>query len=350
MKSPASVTSGWWGFAAISAYGIFCVLTGLAAAQAGRPEAMLALAVVPLALAARNRPVLFAGMMICGGLWLRITLVAAGSDQIAVGQAAATLAAVGGNPYGHGYAVSVPPGAPFPYGPLMLLWAPLGILGEIVAAAGTMVVIAWTRSWITLATYSALLIVVALSVSGGNDVTPGFFVTVGMVVARQRPIAGALLLAVAAALKPYALAWFPGLIALGGSGGAIVLLAVTALTWGLAALLWSPGAIADSMALAERIHPVSANSFDQPVLRLLAGPVALAALLVRRWSVAALSGAVIFGLVLFMGHWASLGYLLVIAPLVGICLEEAAHVTLDGKRPIRDWFLRRGGGAIHAQP
>ena len=45
-----------------------------------------------------------------------------GSDVIATTHAAIDLALACDNPYGHGYAISRPPGAPFAYGPLALVW------------------------------------------------------------------------------------------------------------------------------------------------------------------------------------------------------------------------------------
>jgi hypothetical protein len=326
--------SGWWGFAAITTYATLCLITAVAAWAGGRPESFLALLAVPIAIASRGRPVVFTAALICGGVWLRLVYPIAGSgaDQIAVGQAALNLVLAGGNPYGHGYAISTPPGAPFPYGPLMLLWAPLGVWTEIASAAATMAVIAWTRCWVTLATYAALIFAVTLGTGGGNDVTPALFVTAGLVAARRDPRLGALLVAIAAGLKPYAFAWFPGLVALGGLSGIAIMVTVTFVTWGSAVVLWGASAILRSVELAQQIHTVSENALDRPELRIIAAPVALVALLVGRWWFAVMSGVAIFAIVLFLDHWASLGYLLVIGPIVGICLERGVHAALDARR------------------
>ena len=59
----------------------------------------------------------------CPAIWVRMLSLGAPEtcDQIIVSRAALRVAHRGGNPYGFGYAESVPPGAPFPYGPLGLL-------------------------------------------------------------------------------------------------------------------------------------------------------------------------------------------------------------------------------------
>jgi hypothetical protein len=57
------------------------------------------------------------------GIDLRLAYIGVGWTDVAeVTRAAIAHALAGGNPYGIGYAVSDPPGAPFAYGPLVLLW------------------------------------------------------------------------------------------------------------------------------------------------------------------------------------------------------------------------------------
>jgi hypothetical protein len=43
------------------------------------------------------------------------------------------------------------------------------------------------------------------------------------------------------------------------------------------------------------------------------------------------SGVAIFLIVLYFDHWASLGYLLAVAPIVGICIELAARTLTAGR-------------------
>src|SRR4051812_43226038 len=62
-------------------------------------------------------------LLVLLGVYLRVDLGGhVGSDVLAVTRAAIDAFLAGGNPYGRGYDISVPPGAPFAYGPLALLW------------------------------------------------------------------------------------------------------------------------------------------------------------------------------------------------------------------------------------
>ncbi|MEX1335940.1 MAG: hypothetical protein AB1Z66_11620, partial [Candidatus Limnocylindrales bacterium] len=56
------------------------------------------------------------------GVTLRLVASSGFSDVLMVTEAAIREMLAGGDPYGRGYDVSVPPGAPFAYGPLALLW------------------------------------------------------------------------------------------------------------------------------------------------------------------------------------------------------------------------------------
>ncbi len=78
-----------------------------------------------------------------------------------------------------------------------------------------------------------------------------------------------------------------------------------------------------SIELARSIHPKPENTLDMPGLRVLAVPIAIAALWVRSWSTAVLTGALTFLVVLFLDRWASFGYWLVVLPPVGIVAERA---------------------------
>ena len=171
---PPSAT-GWWGFAAVILYTVLALLTSGVSAAEGHPEALLALLAVPVAIMGRSRTWLFAAAIIIGGVWLRIAYTFFGdlTDQLIVSQAAFDVLLAGGNPYGIGYAESVPPGAPYPYGPLAMLWAPTWIWGEIAFGAATLVVIAWTRSWLTLSFYAAYWTIVDLSRPASTTSRPG---------------------------------------------------------------------------------------------------------------------------------------------------------------------------------
>jgi hypothetical protein len=290
-------------------------------ASAGRPEIWLAMLAVPAAFVARSRPLLFAAALIAGGAWLRIVWVGLPpfADQLAVARAGAFIALDGGNPYLARYAESVPPGAPFVYGPLALVGGLIGVWGEVVAGVASMALLAWKRCWLSLAVYGSLVLVVQLTASGANDVAPGFFIAAGMLMLISRPLAGGLLLAVAAALKPYALAWFPGAIGFGGMAALVGTVVGSVVLWA-PLLVWGPATLLQAFEDARKVH-VSANAINIPELRLLALPIALGSLFLRRWTHAAVSGLLIFFIVLFFDRWVSWTYLLAIAPLLGILLE-----------------------------
>ena len=151
----------------------------------------------------------------------------------------------GGNPYGHGFVESVPPGAPFAYGPLALLWY-LPSLDDpgpwnrwprslVLVAAGPARPgpSAWPStpsrrpSWWRPPTAPTTPRPACSSSSRCWPPCAG-------------PSAGAVLLALATAFKPYALAWLPGLIGYGGLGPLLAFVAATVAAW-LAARCW-PGA------------------------------------------------------------------------------------------------------------
>jgi hypothetical protein len=293
------------------------------AANHGLPQAWLALAAVPVGLLLVRRPILVGLAIAAGGFWLRLVFTALPetADQLIVGRAALDTVLAGGNPYGIGYAASQPPGSPYVYGPLALLTSLLRAPGEALAAAGTMAVLALTRSFLTLGIFAGFIFVVQLGSSGINDLLPGFLLMAGLVALERHRVAGGALLAVAAAVKPYCLAWFPAAMGYGGVAAVAALVSVTGVLWS-PLLVWGPASFLRSVELAAAIHPVPENSLNVPALRILAFPLALVSLLVRRWSVMVLSGAAIFLVVLFLDRWASYGYWLVVLPILGMLAER----------------------------
>jgi hypothetical protein len=238
----------------------------------------------------------------------------------------------GGSPYGVGYDVSRPPGSPFVYGPLALVTSPLGVPAEVAAATGMMALLAWTRSWITLAIFSAYHVAVQVGVSGINDHVPGCVLMAGLLALERRAVLGCVLLAVSAAIKPYGLAWFPGAIGYAGIPALVSLIGVTALLWS-PLLFWGPLGFLRSTEMAAELHEgrPPENTLNVPAARVIAIPLAIAAFFVRRWSLVVVSGAAIFMTVLFLDRWASHGYFLVVLPLLGIVAER--------------WWRERGSGA-----
>ena len=309
---------------AVALYSILAIVCAVLIAQEGHPEAWLALIAAPLAFIKRFGGLAIGVALVLGGAWLRFLVGSLGdvaADQLVVTQAAIEIVLQGGNPYGVGYPESVPPGSPFVYGPLMLVWGWTGPWGEALASVATLGLVALTRSWVTLAVLAAFPLFVIITTVGINDSTPGFFITAALLALRTRPLLGGVLLAVAVGLKPYALAWVPGVVAYGGVRAAIGAGVVSAVAWA-PLLAWGPTSFMRSTDLAREVHAESpGGALGLPALRILAAPVVLVALLVRRWTVAALSGSAIFIIVLFFDTWASFGYWLAVLPITGIAVE-----------------------------
>lgn len=320
----AAVRLPWHALLAWLLFSFFLLDTIVVQAGRGLPAAWLAAAAIPAGLLVLRRPVLLGLVMAAAAVWLRAIALGVPEtcDQMAVSRAALGVISGGGNPWGFGYAESVPPGAPFPYGPLAAFTSILGVPGEVAAMAGILLILAWSRALITLALLGAWIAWIDLGVCGINDQVPALLLLAGLLLLERRRLPGALLVALSVGIKPYAAAWIPPLMGFGGVTVSVALLAATALAW-LPALWWGPRSYLDSIELARGVHARPENTLNMPALRILALPVAIAGLFVRRWSTAVLTGALIFLIVLFLDFWASFGYWLVVLPPVGIVLERA---------------------------
>ncbi len=290
------------------------------------PLYLLALLAIPAGWFLLRRPIALGLLLAASSIWIRMLYLGAPEtcDQMIVSRAAMSVALGGGNPYGFGYAESVPPGAPFPYGPLGLVTPVLGQVGEMLAFAAVAGILAWQRALFTLVFFGASLQWVELGACGMNDMVPALLVVSGLLlVERRRHVAGSLLVALSAGIKPYSFAWFPALIGYGGVTTAIVLLVTAGLAW-LPVLFWGPFSYLDSVKGAWVVqHRQVQNTLDMPILRVLALPLALLSLLVRSWEGMVLMGATIFVLMMTTDYWMSLGYWMVVLPPVGIVLERA---------------------------
>jgi hypothetical protein len=253
------------------------------------------------------------------------------TDQIAVSNAAWERVSHGlGGPYGVGYAETVPPGAPFPYGPLGLVWWLAGPITEFGAALGIMVVLVWQRAFVTLAMFAAWQPWVYLTFAGLNDYSPALLLLVGLIAIRSRPLLGAGTLAVAAALKPYAFAWFLPAIGYAGLRGAAVMAVTTALLWSPLFLWWGGvPAFLETVRLAAQAHP-EANAVNLPILRWGAVPFVALSLLARRWDDMVILGSAAFIIYLFLDRWASGGYWIAVVPILGLALESRFHPITPG--------------------
>ena len=287
----------------------------------GRPYALLALLPFLAALAFRSRPMLAASCIGVGATVLRLSYIGIGySTQIDHIRSAARIALAGESPYG----VLIPTAGlsePYVYGPLGLIWWQPGVVVELAAAVAVTAILIWTGSWLTLAAYSGLPFAIYLTTTGVNDYSPGLLIAAGLLLLETRPVGGAVVLALAAGIKPYAFAWFLPAIGYGGWRVMLPLVLSSGMLWS-PLLIWGPATLLQSLHLHRDVHPEPANTLSVPIIQWAAVPIAFAGVVVRRWEWAVLVGSAAFVAYLFFGWWASLGYWLAVLPATGIALER----------------------------
>ena len=324
----------------------------------GRTWAVAILVTIPALLAWRDRPMLFGATMVAGGVLLRLAFSFSGvyTDGVEAAQLAGQEVLNGLNPYGHVLAGASQPNTIYPYGPLALLAYAPGYWTEIVAAGVLLAVIARERAWLALAFTSAFPYLVRATVNGQNDVLPCLLILMAVLASRTRTARSAAtaagLLAVAIAIKPYAAAWAPGLVGLGGLETAAMLIGASLVLWSPVLLVWSPAAFLESERLQLTHHPDTGIALNVPVLQLLAAPLSLAALFVRSWRAMFWIGLAIFLVFLYFGPWAEWGYIEGIAPATLVVLEGWLVERRSAGDPASDTSDADGGaapGAGHAR-
>ncbi len=266
---------------------------------------------------------------------------AVSSDVLTVTRAAIEQWMAHGNPYGHGFEQSTPPGSPFAYGPLALVWyLPFvdhpGRL-ELLIARGLVLLLAVRGRVFGLAVYATLPALVATSTDGSNDTSAGLILLVALLLSERAPRAGAVGLAVAVAFKPYALAWLPPLLAYGGLVPLVTFVAGSLLLWGPAMLAFGPLHILWSLRHADAIHGSSYYSLaygigsnlvlPKPVYEVLRfgagiGIAAASWVLVRSARSFIVSGIAIYFVTLYLGWWSTVAYVAAIAPIVCWHLDD----------------------------
>ena len=299
-------------------------------ADFGRPWAWLAVATVPVALALPRRYGALA--LIFGSLVLRLAYAGTGqTDQILVAQAAAEHVLGGGNPYGVGYTATIPPGAPYPYGPLGLVWWLPGWPVELVASGILLWLVARQRAWLTFAVLAAFPPFVYLTPTGINDYSPTLLIAFALIGIESHPRLAAISLAAASALKPYAAAWFLPMIGFGGIPALTLLVITSLLLWGPALLAWGLPNFVRSIELANEVvhYGPNAGALNLPLLRLAAVPLTAASLFIKSWHGMVLMGCAIYAVVLFLGGWASIGYWLPLVVGVGLVAERRVNRPRD---------------------
>jgi len=269
------------------------------------------------------------------------------SDVLDVTSAAVQQVFAGLDPYGHGYLISRPPGAPFPYGPIALLWYAPAMADphqlEVFVSCGIIALFAIRGRPIGLAAYAMAPTLIATAADGSNDTSAGLLLLIALVVAARRPGLGGALLAVAVAFKPYALAWVPALLAYGGPSSLLGFAAVTAAAWVPTFWVWGVDNYLTSLHGADLTHrsaywsvAVIYEAFTQRVaphalldqIRLLvAGVVTLGGLfLVRTIDRVIVVGTVVFVIMMFGGFWGSYAYIGAIGPIICWRLDDWLRV------------------------
>lgn len=319
------------------------VVAAVLAVQPGLPgpEALGAfaaiVAVLLLSLRVRVAPLAIAVLLAIGVALRAAVTTHWGSDVLDVTGAAIRQALGGGNPYGIGYDVSRPPGAPFPYGPLALLWyAPVQAAGwqlELVVSCVVLTLLAIRGRLLGLAIYALGPTLIATASDGSNDTSVGLVLLAAFAVAARRPVGGALLLAIAVALKPYAAAWAPAFLLWGGWTVAATFVGASLVLWSPVLLVWGVGSFLRSLDGAGAVHVVpywslgqlyeSVTHLEAPRelldgLRLVMGGVV--AVVTLRWA-RSLDGVIVAGtlvylVTLFGGFWGTYAYFGAIAPVL----------------------------------
>ncbi len=284
------------------------------------------------------------------GIALRLVPPGGYSDVLAVTEAAIREMLGGGNPYGHGYAESFPAGAPFAYGPVALLWYLPSLddprVMEFLASLVVLGLLAIRGRLLGLTIYAVTPALVVSATDGSNDTTAGLLILMSLLVAVRKPVAGAVLLAIATAFKPYALAWLPGLLGYAGAVGPLLAFVVaSALMWLPAMLAWGPDSLSWSFRRADEIHAQPYYSLAYAVgspewipkaawgaLRIaIGGLLAVGGLLwVRSSTSLVIAGTLVFCATLFLGWWGTFAYVAAVAPV--LCWHLDDWLGLGGRR------------------
>ena len=294
-----------------------------------------------------------------------------GSDVLDVTAAAIERVLAGLNPYGAGYEESRPPGAPFPYGPLAILWyvpvAHMPRLAELLSASIVATTLALQGRFLGLAIYAATPAIVNTSVDGSNDTTLGLLIALTFLLASSRPVLAGAVLAAAVAFKLSAAAWVPVFLMWGGWRVAASFGVASVAFWSPVLFVWGPLAFLDNLMRANTIHrdivwslgAVLRDRVGEAAVRALdalrvavGGMVALATIpLVRvggrlgapgrlealdRVSVI---GTIVYLVTLFGGTWATYAYFAAIAPI--LCLRVDTWLGLE-TMPMVDRMVERG--------
>jgi hypothetical protein len=310
-------------------------------------------------------------LVVCA-IALRLSVVDRESSDVADVTGFAILSTLAdGNPYGVGYYISRPPGAAFPYGPVALLWyfpvwrdpAMLEFLVSIALTCYFGVRAANGRP-IGLALFALAPPLVLAAMDGSNDTSAGLFILAALAVGSKRPMIGAVILAVAVAFKPYAIAWLPALVAWAGLPALVAFAGASVVAWSPVLFVWGVDSYLRSLAMAQETHvrqsywslaaiwdgivPGAAPRALETVRYFLAGSVAiLGAMRVRSIDGVIVVGTVAFAIAQFGGYFGSYVYVAAVAPILCWRVDDWLRMGLPelvrayGQAPVIGQRLRR---------
>jgi hypothetical protein len=270
-----------------------------------------------------------------------------GSDVLSVTTAAINRVLAGGSPYGVGYVESTPDGAPFPYGPVALLWyLPLKDRPDLIELGVSIAIAAMLLlrgRLLGSAIYATAPLLVASAVDGSNDTSLGFLLLAAFIVAGRSAALGAVLLAVAVAFKLSALAFVPVFFAWAGLRPAGAFMAASLLAWAPVAA-WGIDGFAWSARAANDIHRTTIWSLGSIVrdltgtrlvvldqLRYAFGALAAVATIRMRRSLdqVFIAGSIVYLVTLFTGTWATFAYFAALGPM--LCWRLDDWLGLDSR-------------------
>jgi hypothetical protein len=245
----------------------------------------------------------------------------------------------GGDPYGIGYISSRPAGAPFPYGPLALLWYLPFVQDPRVIEFGVSVALMLYFAFragkgrpVGLAIFALAPPLVLATVDGSNDTSAGLLILAALVAAVRRPVLGAVILAAAVSFKPYAIAWVPPLVIWAGIPSLIAFAVASVVAWAPVLFLWGPASYLQSLAMAQETHlrqsywslgaildgfAPGAGRALETIRYFASGAVAvLGGLKVRSIDGVIVVGVIVFVIAQFGGYFGSYVYLAAVAPIL----------------------------------
>lgn len=258
----------------------------------------------------------------------------------------------GGDPYGQGYIASRPMGAPFPYGPVALLWYLPVVLDpafmELLVSIGLLLYFglrAGNGRPLGLALFAVAPPIVLATMDGSNDTSAGFFILVSLVLASTHPRLGAVALAVAVAFKAYAVAWLVPLVLWAGLPTLFAFLAASVIAWAPVLFVWGPASYLRSLAMAQEVHLRQAYWSLGAILNGIAPDAVARGLESLRYVVAgavavigsrrirSIDGVIVVGTAVFViaqfgGYFGSFVYFAAIAPILCWRIDDWLHRAL----------------------